>query len=788
MAPGNVPAEGLASAARAPETRPMGWLVHGFTIGDCEVRAEDGTVLTPSGLRRLGPRPMALLLLLAAQPGKVFSREELMAEVWAGLVVSDETLSRCISDIRQALDDNRRAPRYIETLARRGYRLIEQPCPLTGDPDATSAAGVAGTTLPAGHVRNPGIRQAAPWLAASLALLLAVAGWLVTGQDTARDEPVAEAPLAENGIAVLPFANLSDDPELEYFSDGLSEELIHRLSGVEALAVVARTSAFAFKGRTEDIREIGRALGVAYVLEGSVRRQGDQVRIGAQLIDVRNGFHLFSRVYERPFSDLFAIQEHVALEVGAALEPRLAGLLEGLQNPPPETVPEALEAYLLGKHLQRKLTVGNLERAAREFRRAIEIDPGFARAYGDLAGTLALTSAYAEKPLEQFRGEIQALAARALELDPRSATAWHARGLLAYLSHDPDEAIEAFTTAQRLDPNAANSLAMLGRSLYYQGRNREALEYTTLALRKDPINHGIIHNHAALLGMLGQFDEAERWLRRSMEFEDDTDNLNTLWAMGGLKYVSGHTAEAARWLKRCIDLGGQQAAIRTQLGWALLELGDYAQSRRWIDDGLGRSTDPPYLLDVLLAWHYFQGDAAGLAEAVRHYSERFPDRTEMSAFRGLSALYNGDPATAVREYESLAGRDSELLNSPWSMMFGHWHALHLARARQLAGQDTAAARTLYEAEERLGDFEQEFGLPMMADYYRAAMASMRGERDRSIEFLEQAWRGGWRRHAQVSTSPLFAAVHDDQRLRVLLQGVQKGLQDERLALATEPGS
>lgn len=731
---------------------------------------------------------MALLLVFAARPGKVFSREELMAEVWSGLVVSDETLSRCISDVRQALDDDRRSPRYIETLARRGYRLIEQPSPLAAEQEATSPAEPAGTALSAEHVQPHAIRRSTPWLAASLALLLAVGGWLVTNRDVVGNAPVAEAPLAENGIAVLPFANLSDDPELEYFSDGLSEELIHRLSGVEALAVVARTSAFAFKDTNKDVREIGRELGVAYVLEGSVRRQGDRVRIGAQLVDVRNGFHLFSRVYERPFSDLFAIQEHVALEVGAALEPQLAGLVDGLQSPPPETVPEALEAYLLGKHLQRKLTVENLEHAAGEFRRAIEIDPGFARAYGDLAGTLALTSAYAEQPIEQVRDEILALAARALELDPRSVPAWHARGLLAYLSDDPDQAIEAFTTAQRIDPNAANSLLMLGRTLYYKGRNREALEYTTLALRKDPINHGIIHNHAALLGMLGRFDEAERWLRRSMEFEDDADNLNTLWAMGGLKYVSGHTAEAARWLERCIELGNQQAAIRTQLGWALLELGDYEESRRWIDDGLGRSTDPPYLLDVLLAWHYFQGDFSGLADTVRHYSERFPERTEMSAFRGMAALYNGDPATAVREYESLAGRDSELLNSPWSMMFGHWHALHLARARQLAGQSRAAARTLDEAEDRLATFEREFGLPMMADYYRAAIASMRGERDRSLEFLQQAWRGGWRRHGQVPTSPLFAAVHGDERLDVLLDDVRKGLQDEQLALAPEPGS
>ena len=773
----------LASGAAAHDTLPMQGLGQGFKIGDREVRPEDGTVISQDGLRRLGPRPMALLMVLAGQPGKVLSREELMVAVWSGVVVSDETLSRCISDLRQALDDDPRSPRYIETLARRGYRLLERPSPLIDSRQATSEAEVAATALQGKRRPQLRIRQRGPWLVVSTVLMLAiVAGLLMTDSS---DRAPTLVNLAENGIAVLPFANLSDDPESEYFSDGLSGELIHRLAGIEALAVVAHTSAFAFKGSNKDIREIGRELGVAYVLEGSVRRQDDRVRIGAQLIDVRSGFHLFSRVYERPYSDLFAIQEHVALEVGAALEPRLAGLLEELQSSPPETAPEALEAYLLGKHLQRKLTVDNLERAAREFRRAIEIDPEFARAYGDLAGTLALTSAYSESPIERVREDVLALADRALELDPRSASAWHGRGLLAYLEGEPDEAIEAFTMAYEADPNAATSVAMLGRTLYYQGRNREALEYTTLALRKDPINHGIIHNHAALLSALGQFEEAERWLRRSMEFEDDEDNLNSLWAMAGLKYMSGHHAEAAHWFERCIDLGNQQAAIRTQLGWTLLELGDYEESLKWIEDGLARSTDPLSVLDVLLAWHYFQGDLSGLSDAVRRYNDRFPDRTEMSAFRAMAALLRGDPEIAVREYESLAGRDSERLHSPWTMMYGHWHALHLARARQLAGEIHAAARTLDQAEKRLDTFEREFGLPMMVAYYRGAIASLRGDQDKAIEFLEQAWRGGWRRQAQVRTSPLFAGLQSDERLEELVGQVRKELEEERLAYAPE---
>lgn len=731
---------------------------------------------------------MALLLALVEHPGKVFSREELMTRVWSGLVVSDETLSRCISDVRQALDDDRRSPRYIETLARRGYRLLVEPSPVDPEPEETAQAASSESGPPAASRPVPtALQRAAPWLAATLVALLIGVGWLVTtGRETLPDPPAAETPLAENGIAVLPFANLSDDPELEYFSDGLSEELIHRLSGVEALAVVARTSAFAFKDTNKDVREIGRALGVAYVLEGSVRRLGDRVRIGAQLIDVQSGFHLFSRVYERPFSDLFAIQEHVALEVGAALEPRLTGLLKGLQAPPVETSPEALEAYLLGKHLQRKHTAADLERSAIEFRRAIELDPEFARPYAGLAETLALTSQYAGRPIADTRDEIETLIAKSQELDPDSSLSWHASGLLAFYENRMTDALDAFGTAQELNPNAIGSIGMRAWTLRSLGRNREALGVTTVALRKDPINVHTINVHATLLAQLGELGQAERWFRRSLDV--NPQYLNAFWGLGYLKWLAGAHAESVGWYEAGIDAGIQQGEAYVELGTVLLEMGDYAGSRQWIEAGLARSTNPIALLDALLAWHQYQGDIAGFAETVRTYDDRFPNHVGMPPYRALAALLNGDPETAIREYESLAGRSSQRLHSHWDMAFGHWHALHLARARQLAGRTRAAVLTLTEAEERLETFATETGFPGMVAYYRAAIASLRNEPDRVLEYLEQARDAGWRRADQARTSPLFAAVRHDPRVEELLGGVREALDAERLAWAKEHGS
>jgi TolB-like protein/DNA-binding winged helix-turn-helix (wHTH) protein len=756
----------------------------GFRLGDREVRPAEGIVVGPAGIHRLGPRPMSVLVALAERPGKVVTRNELMALVWSGVIVSDETLSRCISDLRQALGDDARTPRYIETLSRRGYRLLEPPHPVgsSAEPEARPGsvqASDASPAPPADPARPPRLTWPRAWLSFPLALLFASGAWFYAVDEPGNEKSRSPSAMAENGLVVLPFASLSDDPELEYFSDGLTEELINRLTGIGALSVIARTSAFSFKDKNIDVRDIGRDLGVAYALEGSVRRQGGQVRIAAQLIDVRSGFHLFSRVYERPFEDIFAIQEHVALEVGAALEPRLAGI--EVARHPPETSAEALEPYLLGVHLQRKLTVAGLQRSARELRRAIELDPAFARAHGALASTLALSTMYTDVHIGDISDEIESLIERALVLDPRSSSAWHARGLLAYARGLPDDAIEAFAAAHKLEPGNAGSLAMQGRTLYWLGRNREAVMLTRQALEKDPLNLGVIHNHAAILTQLGEYGEAERWLRRAMETEFSAYDPNTLWTMAGLKYFSGHHADAVNWYELCIESGNVHSLVRTQLGWVLLEQGEFERSGSLIREGLASAADPLRQLDSLLAWHYFQGDLGGLAQTIQEYDQRFATDIRMPAYRAFAALLQGEALTAIREYESLAGRDSERLHNPWDMLFGHWHAVHLARALQMAGREDAFALTLAEAERRLTKYERQTGTPSVLAYQRAAIASLRGEKEAALEYLQQAHDAGWRRHAQVRHDPLFDGLRDDERLESFLGRVRAGLGGQQVA-------
>jgi TolB-like protein/Flp pilus assembly protein TadD len=610
-------------------------------------------------------------------------------------------------------------------------------------------------------------------------LVIAFAAWQLISPHKPGPPPVAATTLVANGIAVLPFANLSDDPNLEYFSDGLTEELLNALAAQHDLEVVARTSSFAFKNVDRDIREIGHLLGVANVLEGSVRREGERLRVTVQLIDANTGFHRFSKTYDRPLTDLLDLQEELAIEVGATLAPRLA---DAAQRDPMRRItssPGALEAYLLGKHLQRKLNVESLAQAADKFREAIGLDPDFAFAYAGLAETLALTSQYAELPVAQFTEEIEALAARALTLDPANASAWHARGLLAMYERRLEDAAEAFATARKLDPNSMGSAAMHARVLYFMADYRAALAITREAVRKDPLSLLVINNHAMILRRLGEYAEAERWLLRSMEI--DPGHHNALWGMAYLKWITGDPRAGANWYQQGIDLGIRQSHIYSELAWVLLDLGRFDEAHYWIGRAFERATDPVAHLDVRIAWHVCLGDLAGLMQTVAEFSARYPDHPDMALYRALAALHAGDAQSAVREYESLAGLATERLHSQRDMDFGYWHALLLARARQLAGNDRALALSLAEAEKQLARYEREGGIPGIAAYYRAGLAVIRGEHDVALEALETARSAGWRRHAHARFDPLLRPLWDDPRFKDVLAKVKADATGERLA-------
>jgi adenylate cyclase len=337
----------------------------------------------------------------------------------------------------------------------------------------------------------------------------------------AADTTSASIPADKASIAVLPFVNMSGDQENEYFSDGLTEELLNVLAKVDALKVAARTSSFHFKGQTGNVADIARQLGVASVLEGSVRKGGSRVRITAQLINAADGYHLWSETFDRELDDIFAVQDEIAAAVTDALQVTLLDddadtqLIGGTANT------DAFQAYLLGVHYRnRGDDKDTLIRAIAAFEKAIELDPDYAKAHVGLARAWGMMAANSFATYEEGAGNMQAGVEKALELAPQLAEAHLAQGYLRFsLQQDMHGATESSNAALELNPGNVDVLLEYSRMNCYQGRFEEGIAAARRAVELDPVSLLANHFLGHILYFSRHYEEAIPALRHTLEME-----------------------------------------------------------------------------------------------------------------------------------------------------------------------------------------------------------------------------------------------------------------------------
>jgi TolB-like protein/class 3 adenylate cyclase/Tfp pilus assembly protein PilF len=328
-------------------------------------------------------------------------------------------------------------------------------------------------------------------------------------------------------IAVLPFANMSRDPENEYFSDGVTEEILATLARIEGLKVISRTSIMQYKGVVKPMRQIGEELGVATVLEGSVRQAGQRVRITAQLIDAATDEHVWVETYDRTLDDVFAIQTDVAERIVEALRVRLSPREKArIAERPTESV-EAYQWYLKGRYFLPKRTEEALQQAIEHFRQAVEADPSFAQAWVGMADGYALLTSYSEAPVAESCAEARAAAERALALDPGLGEAHATLGFAAQALWDMDDADREYGRAIQLSPGYATAHHWYGFFLTLQGRHDEAIAELLRALELDPVSLPVLNALGAAYRFAGRFDEAIRTFRKLLQMDPG--------------YVFGHT-------------------------------------------------------------------------------------------------------------------------------------------------------------------------------------------------------------------------------------------------------
>jgi TolB-like protein/Tfp pilus assembly protein PilF len=500
---------------------------------------------------RIPDQSVQVLAILLEHAGEVVAREELYRRLWPdGTIVEFEHgINSVVNRLRQALEDSAHEPRFIETLPRRGYRFLVPVEP---------------------------------------------------------QEPAHE----DRSIAVLPFTNLSADRENDYFSEGLAEEILNALSRIGDLRVAARTSSFSFKGMAVDISGIGARLNVATVLEGSVRRSGNRVRVTVQLVNVRNGFHLWSERYDRQMEDLFEVQDDIARTVTERLKVRLSGGVErSTENP------QAYELYLKGRHYWHQRSPATVHLAIDCFEEAIKLDSRYALAYAGLADCHTLLGAYAwVSPKEAAREAYEAVT-KSMTLSPSFWEVNFARAFYAFwLARDWREAEPYFQKAISINPGSSIAHVYYGLFLSTDGRAGEAVAETALACQQDMLSP-FVHSLSSLaLYTLTSFEDAERLAQHALELQPGY--LLGLWAQGMALCGLGRNEEAIKAFERAVTMSRTPLFVGL-LGLAYARAGRAADAARLLQELNDRSAQGEYVPKrALLHIYVGLGDVPSMRRAL----------------------------------------------------------------------------------------------------------------------------------------------------------------------------
>ena len=532
-----------------------------FRFGVYEIDTRAGELRKQGMKLKVGGQPLEVLALLLERPGEVVTREELRERLWPGdtFVDFDQGLNKAINKLRDALGDSAETPRYIETLPRRGYRFLadverigeERPVPPT----------VA--TAPA-SARNRRIIV----LATLCGVALIAAGILAASIWTKKAAP-AIPPI--HSLAVLPLENLTGDASQEYFVDGMTDALTTDLAQIGNLRVISRTSATRYKGVRKPVAEIGKELDVDAVVEGSVMRSGNHVRIDTQLIYAPADRHLWSKSYERNLSDVVALQSDVASAVAGELAVQFTPQQRERLRKASSVNLDAYDAYLRGRYFWNKRTKEALSKSGEYYQEAINRDPNYVLAYAGLADTLMLQgySVGGSGNYHEAGAKAKAAALRAVTLDDTSAEAHAALGFIEY-RHEWDFASAERELRRAIDLNPGYATAHHWYSIYLQtmGRRDEAFQQIKIAQQLDPVSPSVAGMLGTLSAKAGRLDEALRQDVKALELEPS--QFNTHVRLTSLYIQMGRFAEAQSEIatEESLSPGSRMALIQKGLLYA----------------------------------------------------------------------------------------------------------------------------------------------------------------------------------------------------------------------------
>ncbi len=747
--------------------------VGAWQIGEWVVDPKDDTLTRDTVAVKIEPRMMRLLMCLAESPGEVVSQERLHTEVWAGVVVGPASVYQSVSQLRKVLGDTSTPASYIETVARKGYRLVAP----VRRPEKTSVP-TSGASAPSAPARSHRLR----WIVGTgVALIIIAAGIFVTLRPATRSSGTS--------IAVMPFVDMTSGKTEQPFCDGVAEELSNWLSQIPTLRVVARRSANAFRDKQTDVREIGRALGTEHVLEGSMRRSGNSIRVSVQLVATRDGYSLWSGSFDSALTDVIKVQEQIAHAVANSLEIRLSDATSAKFVDRQSSDGQAYSLYLIARHHQQQRTKQDNERAIELYGQAIAADPHFALAKVGLASAYLNQRYFNDRPIASIAQDAQPLLASAAATAPQLADVYVARGALENELLERDAAVRDLRHAVALNPNSRDAMSELGFYYLVTGAPKESLQYYTHAAELDPLDYNQHAQRCLALADLAQFADAAAACEKARALDPGAAWVYV--ASSAFEEARGRVGEALKWNAEALARSPGVPEIFAQRGSWQLSLGLPERAQETYEAAMaatGNDSTNVALTWVGLVTAYAQGGARAMHDWIAARGLGSSESPDLLFQLAEAELIAGD-ARAARAYadKALGSHDlkPDVLASPWLARSGSSYLLVAAAARQATGDPKSAMQSLDQLSALL-DRLTAAGMRRHGVYQlQAQAAALRGDANAAMLALQRAADQGWRDVWLAEHEPYFAALRARADFRALVERIRLENAAENVKLGAE---
>jgi len=755
-------------------------LLKGFSFNGWEVKPLAGKLSNEAEEFHLEPRIMDVLVCLASHQGEVVTRDVLLSEVWGKVVVSDDAITRCISELRTLLGDTERERAYIRTVPRRGYTFLLPVLSHVEEEVPEASAGEQQVLADKGMLRSSVflVKYVLVFVAAVISVLAWQKMLLDDGSESAllagdsaevTTEPPkslgkAEAADSIKALAVLPFVNLGPKAENDFFADGVSEDIRNALMSSSDLRIAARTSSLVFKDKPMDIREIGDQLNVDALLEGTVRIDGQRLRITTQLTRAENGYAIWAASFERDLADKIQLQSEIALEITKQIMPSLSTSLVKIKGTTANRA--AQDYYFLGRHNWHQRTPESLEQAVNYFRQALKLDNKYARAWSGLADALIFQTSYDDKPVEKNNGLAKEAVEKALELEPELAEAHASYGMYLYHTGNIAGASKAYERAIELNPQNSMAHMWWGNILIEDNANVK-LAYTQYeeALKYDPLHPQVRFNHAMALTAMGKYhtvkDKLEQYLK------SNPHNM-FLGALMGAHLDTGHYDEVLN-LAVTYNLGEEHKhKTLSRVIEALIELNRFEQAEKLL--GMSQAS--------MGLWEYgwirsrlamAKSHGPDIIEVAKYFEKnqnkfKHPSYAEcvgmMNVYlRGVANYLERDYAASLEYFNKFEDTSSNQGCLKMEIKLETTVLLYRAVAMHHLGEDDKKIQELMKVvDDRLNELSRKgWNTPEMAKLEIARYA-ISNNQNKVLEVVKRMNDLGWRPYGMINSSPILREV------------------------------